>query len=860
MRASETSPSSRVSPGTVLVRRPRLEEALSASQRITVLRAPAGFGKSTLLRQWSRLRATDGVGWLAMSHDTATIDGFWKAFASAVSAATGEIGAPTTGAESELPRIRAITHVRSLTAPLSIVVDGFEHVEHLALERSLFEILHLAPHLRLIVATRSENVFIRRRLREFSSLIIGADELCFTEPELRELLEENGAAATLSVALHAEASGWPGLSAEVATRVASEPVSSDSAIEAIASEHLREYNDEHLRDARLRDIALRLSVCDTVTAEITRHLVGETALRLARTLASGGLLSLTQTQDGRRVYRWPRLAQKFLQDEFQRRSPSEFRATHASLAAWFHARYDPAAALRHAVRAEDWPRAVAVIEEQWVFLFPDAYDVLTHALDAIPRSFSLASSGVLAVGEISSHWSESLIRDAIDRLPTPLPDETDELEQIALSPDALRRFNVALATMVALRVRGHVGRAHTIADRIERFASVSAHNPRMTPLVRRAPFHVQTGVSRLFAGDVDGALRSMRTARSARGSDAELRETVDATSKTALLHALRGSTREAERWLRRAEEDAVAAPWTRGFIAQTMALGEALIGLDRLEEERTTRALDVLAHPGVREPGWDLLVEYLHARRGLLWGDPEGALHQLRRARITHRAWLWDDSLGRALLDGIESDLLLSLGRATEASTLLATPLAHPITAAAFGRVQLVGGAPAHALSIADEALSRPSLLPRTRIEFHVLVGQGYARLGEQVLSAAAYARARTAAANKECWQPLTLTADHAPSLRAALPGRLSDYASPLPSGATIIDLTDREREILTLLAAGGDRPSIARELYLSVNTVKFHMRSLYRKLGSSSAHEAVAIAVHHGLIRHAVAAGDPTA
>jgi DNA-binding NarL/FixJ family response regulator len=83
---------------------------------------------------------------------------------------------------------------------------------------------------------------------------------------------------------------------------------------------------------------------------------------------------------------------------------------------------------------------------------------------------------------------------------------------------------------------------------------------------------------------------------------------------------------------------------------------------------------------------------------------------------------------------------------------------------------------------------------------------------------------------------------------------RVGTWAEPLDhSGAEdeehAVTLTPREREVLTLLAAGASNKAIARALGLSVHTVKFHVRSLIEKLSAGGRLEAVAIAIRTGLI-----------
>jgi NarL family two-component system response regulator LiaR len=62
-------------------------------------------------------------------------------------------------------------------------------------------------------------------------------------------------------------------------------------------------------------------------------------------------------------------------------------------------------------------------------------------------------------------------------------------------------------------------------------------------------------------------------------------------------------------------------------------------------------------------------------------------------------------------------------------------------------------------------------------------------------------------------------------------------------------DLTEREREVLALLAAGLSNVEIGRRLMVSVSTVKYHLRGIYSKLGAANRAEAVALALENQLI-----------
>jgi LuxR family maltose regulon positive regulatory protein len=179
-----------------LVSRPRLlqrlDEGLRLGHELTLVSAPAGFGKTTLLSAW--LRRTDAsVGWLSLDENDNDLTRFLRYLSAALAQAAPDLSLPPPGgpaASVEATLVPLINHLAGLPAPLVLVLDDYHLIANPAIDEALvFLIDNAPPALHLVIATRADPSFPLPRWRARQQLVeIRADDLRFTQSETAEFL------------------------------------------------------------------------------------------------------------------------------------------------------------------------------------------------------------------------------------------------------------------------------------------------------------------------------------------------------------------------------------------------------------------------------------------------------------------------------------------------------------------------------------------------------------------------------------------------------------------------------------------------------------------------------------------------
>jgi len=289
-------------------------------------------------------------------------------------------------------------------------------------------------------------------------------------------------------------------------------------------------------------------------------------------------------------------------------------------------------------------------------------------------------------------------------------------------------------------------------------------------------------------------------------------------------------------------------------VALNEPTARALAAIERLDRAAAATALDECASLNLT---WSLFADYAQACYGLLWGDREDALHNLHRDRGRSQPWLDAGSTAAGLFDAVEAELLMALGRAGQAGTLLESAADHPVLTAARTHFALLTGEDQHAVQLAERALVRPDQR-RPRMELRLVAALAQARLGlrEQArtsLRHAAEGAHATGALRAFALVPageLAELATEVPEASALLQAEpLRSRTAVFPDRLATIELTERERTILSLIEDGLNMQQMAAELYVSYNTIKTHMRGLYQKVDASSREQALANAYRLGLV-----------
>src|SRR5579875_2868528 len=291
-----------------LVPRPRLLSQLDSGTALTVVRAPLGFGKTTLVLQWLQARPHEQAVWMTVTSDSADSEGFWWGLLDALDdAGFGPRGQDRTRSPRAQVR-RALTTSREA---LTLVIDAFERVSADGIDRDLLDILRAGHDLRLIVCLRSHRSLAAYRTLDLDTTVITPTELLLTVEETSALLDSVGlmASAERAEAIHVDGGGWvePTRAFAIAqcnsaAAATGSPTDQDAATE-VAATYLRQRILPVIEPAQV-SFALATSLVDGLSLELAELLAGGSAETQLEQLLADGVLFATE-ESGQPVYRWP---------------------------------------------------------------------------------------------------------------------------------------------------------------------------------------------------------------------------------------------------------------------------------------------------------------------------------------------------------------------------------------------------------------------------------------------------------------------------------------------------------------------------------------------------------------------------
>ncbi|MFF5055272.1 LuxR C-terminal-related transcriptional regulator [Micromonospora sp. NPDC000663] len=892
-------------PPEAVVARPRLLRRLDEGSAgpVTLVAAPAGWGKTTLLASWVRLTGgiqETGPGAVVPDAGAApTVAGLepawvsvetgddgerlWAYLAAALRAATGPADdGPVPDRPPRPDQLEALAAaLAGADRPVLLVLDDLHRItDPAALTGLEFLLRHAEQRLRLVVGARAGLPLALHRLRLAGELTeIGPDELAFTDDEVADLLTAHGAALPARAVhrLRERTGGWP-----AALRIAALAVRGQADPERWVGQfggdqpEIAGYLQEEVLgtiDPADRDLLRRTALADTVCADLAEALTGRTdaAQALADLAGAGGVL---HREDGRPPwYRCEPLLADLLRAELARMPADELRELHVRAAEWYAHGGRPADGLRHALVAGRWDLAGDLFVAHWPEL--TRYDRDTAAG---PRPSSPPPDVLRAQPEVA------LACAAERAYACDLPGATDHLRTAAAYAGGLpmprRDRFLRLATALELTV------ARLADDPVEVRAAAArllrTRPPGAGPT--GVPDAAPTGGGGDAAGDADvraftgaalglvelaaGALPKARfvRARAAAREAGRARTELVAASRSALLLAVRGDLRAAER----AARDALGMPPCRGWSCRLdcgyayLALAVAALHRDQPDEAAANLAVATPAtgadgsQPESGEPVAAAVAALCRARLHGDAGDPAAGQRLLVRARealvdLPHAAEL------AGLLRAAEAELRAERGDLDGARELLAGGHAEPALAVGLARLELRSGdAGAAGRALPDWQAPGAQAWPLpVRLDAGLLDavlaerggdGRRAGRILEQVLDLAGPHGCRRVFTRAE--GPVRdLLAAHldAGTAHFALVSDLVRDAGQAPTrqptepaGTLDEPLTERELTILRYLQSILSNVEIASELSLSVNTVKTHVRNIYRKLDATRRREAV--------------------
>jgi LuxR family maltose regulon positive regulatory protein len=365
-----------------IVSRGALLGLLGRAGRVTQVAAPAGSGKTFLLRAWIVAAGlTDSAAWVPVQREERDPQRFWISVVNALrrTVAGSTLVRPLTA----VPDLdgwavveRLLTDLEPLRERVWLVIEDAHELRSAEALRQLEVLLMRAPpELRFVLATRHDLRLGLHRLRLEGELTeIRAASLRFTLDEARALFAASGAELPESALtpLHARTEGWAAGLRLAALSLARHPDPERFAAEFSGSERtVAEYLLAEVlerQNEEVRRLLLRTSVLERVSGELADLLTGgSNGERILQDLEDAG--AFVVSLDGRRSwFRYHRLFADLLQLEQRRSEPGQLPALHMAAADWYAGHGYPAEAVRHAQATQDWGLAARLLSDHWVDL------------------------------------------------------------------------------------------------------------------------------------------------------------------------------------------------------------------------------------------------------------------------------------------------------------------------------------------------------------------------------------------------------------------------------------------------------------------------------------------------------------
>ena len=404
-------------PADRFLARPALFERLSAAApgTVTLVCAPAGSGKTVLLRSWAA-EADEAVAWVTVERGERDAQRFWLSLIDALADAAGDeviervSPAPSFAGAAVVERLLA--QLERLEEPLELVIDD---LHELGTEDALawLELLlaRVPAQLRVLLATREEAALGLHRLRVAGELTeLRGPDLRFSLDETRGLLRASGISVsdTAVAALQERTEGWPAGVRLAAISLSSHPdperfVSEFSGSERTVAGYLLAEVLER-QPPEVRDLLLRTAILERVSGPLADALTGGTGSEAILQQLEDQNAFVTALDGARTWFRYHRLFADLLRLELRRAAPATIPSLHRAAAAWHEVHGDVTEAVRHYQAAGDWAPAGRLLADGYLTLTMAGRGDTLHALlglfpaDAHLRNGDLAAA--LAIDDI----------------------------------------------------------------------------------------------------------------------------------------------------------------------------------------------------------------------------------------------------------------------------------------------------------------------------------------------------------------------------------------------------------------------------------------------------------------------------
>jgi LuxR family maltose regulon positive regulatory protein len=893
------------SPRPNLVQRPRLITRLDAGlrlgHRLILISAPAGFGKTTLLSKWvGRLHGNsakenqigNGTAWLSLDEHDNEPTCFLAYLIAALQTIKPNIGQEASSAlqSPRPPPVQAvltplINEIATIPGRMVLILDDYHLIESQAIHDALtFLLQHLPPQMHMVIATREDPRLPLARLRARGQLAeLRATDLRFTSSEAAEFLNQamglDLSAEDVAI-LERRTEGWiAGLQLAAISMKGRRDIS--GLVRSFTGSHryVLDYLIEEVLEQQpesIQTFLLRTAILNRLSGPLCDAVTGQDNSQATLEMLERANLFLVPLDNERHWYRYHHLFAELLQQRLRIAHPHLIDGLHAKAAIWYERNDQLSEAIHHALASHDINTATRLIEKgalealersEFGFIF-DFVDLLPEtALQSSPWLFVYHCWALLLTGQIE--------------VAGPRLEDTAWLLDSMSDDDDMNTMQGYIAGLKA-HLAGWQRDYPNAIDFSDRAIEKLPENHWI-----RAYCAMTKGVAFWGSGNLAGAKKAFTEASLVGKISGNKRVAV--TSAVYLGHSLEleGHLGQAvelfQNSFQLAEQDGGYLPLAAYLHVE---LGRVLYQLNELNLamqhlEKGVQLCQQLSDGRVEKIGHCFLVRVYLAN-----GDFANATHSMRLAERAHpapetsvdmrgaeypqvRLWLKQEKLDqvRAWLDesGVTasniSHFKAKMTYTMHARALIALGREHPAGAYLKAARDLLdellemaekdgwGGKVIEILALQALAfqVGGESTRALTRLERALILAEPEGFVRVFVDEGPPLARLLYEAAS------CGIAPDYALRLLAAFPVAQPDQTAspePQPPRPDIVEpLSERELEVLELVAQGLTNREISSRLFLSLNTVKAHTRNIYGKLGAHNRTQAVARARALGIL-----------
>ncbi len=854
-----------------LITRPRLNEKISSP--VTLICAPGGFGKSTLLNAWQQERSDMPVAWAGLDPDDNHLLRFWQTVVMALQAVVPGLGknmlpflqvsSSVTPSEIVARLTNEIINAKGDFPCIGLILDDYHHIQNPNIHVSIQTLLeHLPPVLQLIIASRARPPIALGRLRAQGIVTeLEMDDLRFTLEEGIDFLQQHISEQPLAYgdmeALVKRTGGWAaGLT--LAVLALNKQEDRRHFMDTFSGAHLflREYFMEtalHQQPEAVQTFLLKTSILKQLTGGLCDAVTGQTdGARMLTHLWQENLFMVRSEEQA--WYHYHDLFAEMLSDQLQMQFPDQIPDLHRRAAAWYREQNASADAVRHLLAIEDWEEAAFLIEDVTLRELAESGEDsrLLRWLQQLPESVFQHHKTLLFVylrlAKLASHPTE--VERFLQRLEINLVGKPDE----EMTQDEME----VLAEIRTIRQRKMAGDM-TISP-----ADVS--DPRwqlLDALWIVEPYYIpQTEI-------VEARLYEIYEQARAQGN---LFVVLIAGADCANRAFLRGHLRQSEKIIYQVLQQVLTQ---RGKLPEPASIVLIILGQISLVRNELAQARQLLQQAAAVDPNptssnMPVNSAITRAKLESTMGNHEAARSTIQAARALQAqrpSGVWRDQD----LAAYEAGFCVRQGDCAEAERLLNEATEeddHALSKLVRAEMLVCQDQAAAAEAILTDFVAQyPFGFPNEpSLDARVLLALALFRQHKMYQARQALAEAVRLAAPERFLRPFlkhgpqlvsllalmlhteNLTSESQGFIREILQllGHTDDLSHLLPeenlkSLAVAASITEREQDVLRLISEGLSNREIAADLCISPGTVKTHLANIYGKLEVNCRVQAVA-------------------